>query len=174
MAKETQKEKIARLEAENAQLRAQNSEIIAAYNEIAWQKKPEITDSEEYKALEKQLAAERVNAAEAQKQYKAEAEKREQLRQDYVSLKENYDALLSAYSALQSDFKRVHEELQQMPAKEPHNARGAGRKPKFTESQIADINKLRSDGRSMREIADRMDCSPALVFKIVHKLKNKL
>lgn len=167
MARETQKEKIARLEAEVAQLRAKNSEIIAAYNEIAWQKKPEITDSEEYKALEKQLAAERVNAAEAQKHYKAEAEKREQLRQDYVSLKENYDAIQSAYSALQSDCQRVHEELQQMPAKEPHNARGAGRKPKITPEQRETALRMNAEGSSSRKIAAEVGLSPSTVLRIL-------
>lgn len=183
MARETQKEKIARLEAENAELRAKKDEAIAAYNTLAFQKKPEeskaITESEEYQSLKKQLAEERIKAAEAQRLYKAEAAKREQLRQDYGQLKESYDALVTAHNALTSDLDTVKEDLQAQLKEalqshaEPHNARGAGRKAILTEDQEIKARTMHQSGVSMRQIAKHFDCSAATIHKAVHKLKNK-
>lgn len=160
MARETQKEKIARLEAENEGLKRQLAEYHKAWIEADMKKQASVTESDEYRSIEKRLAAERTNTAEAQRLYKRESEKREQLRQDYVTLKENYDAL-------QSDYKRVREELQQMPAKEPHNARGAGRKPKITPEQRETALRMNAEGSSSRKIAAEVGLSPSTVLRIL-------
>ena len=58
MAKETQKEKIARLEAENAQLEQQIAEYHKAWAESERQKSAAVQETDEYKALERALSAE--------------------------------------------------------------------------------------------------------------------
>lgn len=165
MAKETQKEKIARLEAENEGLKRQLAEYHKAWIEADMKKQASVTESDEYRSIEKRLAAERTNTAEAQRLYKRESEKREQLRQDYVTLKESYDVLLS-------DFKRACEELQQAPMKEPHNARGAGRKPKITEEQTEIIITMNAQGVSSRKIAKEVGLSPSTVLRIIRAAEN--
>lgn len=252
MARETQKDKIARLEAENAELKAKKDEAIAAYNELAFRKKPEVTEavtgSEEYQSLKKQLAEERIKATEAERLYKAEAEKREKLRQAYIQLKECYDtsendssesvdnselpehleewqqgivacvmeaynragkdrgtarvgaivktwckarecketleilythfikpqqvaldAVVTTQNALQNDLDAAQAELQRVTR---HNARNAGRKPKFTDEQMEQIRKMSADGLSVRKIATEMSCSIGLICKILHSNKN--
>lgn len=167
MARETQKEKIARLEAENEGLKQQLAEYHKAWIEADRQKQASVMESDEYRSIEKRLEAETINTAEAQRLYKRESEKREQLRQDYVTLKESYDALVTSYNALESDFKRVCEELQQAPMKEPHNARGAGRKPKITQEQRETAFKMHSEGMSSRKIANAIGLSYSTVLRII-------
>lgn len=177
MAKETQKEKIARLEAENAELKAKKEAAEAAYNELAFQKKPEeakvVTESEEYQSLKKQLAEERIRAAEAQRLYQSEAAKREQLRQDYVQLKERYDTLETSHNTLESDLDAIQAELQEQLQKatqsytQPHNARGAGRKPTVTTSKQEEVVRLHEEGMSSRKIAEAVGLSSSTVLRIL-------
>ena len=167
MARETQKEKIERLEAENAQLEQRIAEYHKAWAEAERQKSAAVQETDEYKALEKALAAERLKVAEATRLYQRATEKQEQLRNENIELRKSYDALTTAYSALESDYKRVCEELQHMPAKEPHNARGAGRKPKITQEQRETAQKMHAEGLSSRKIATAVNLSPSTVLRIL-------
>lgn len=45
-----------------------------------------------------------------------------------------------------------------------------GRPPKLSEEQETLIYQLRAEGLSMAKIAQKLDCSPALVHKIIHKI----
>ncbi len=50
-----------------------------------------------------------------------------------------------------------------------HNARGAGRKAKFTDKQIDEIRRLREDGNIIKEIANRYNCSVGLIHKLINE-----
>ena len=50
-----------------------------------------------------------------------------------------------------------------------HNARGAGRRARFTDDQIEEIKKLREDGNTIKEIATRFECSVGLIHKLINE-----
>ena len=112
MARETQKEKIARLEEENAQLEQRIAEYHKAWAEAERQKDAAVQETDEYKALEKALAAERLKVTEITKLYQSESEKRNQVRNEYIELRGIHDTLTSAYSAVKSDLEAAQAELQ--------------------------------------------------------------
>ena len=111
MARETQKEKIARLEEENAQLEQRIAEYHKAWAEAERQKDAAVQETDEYKALEKALAAERLKVTEITKLYQSESEKRNQVRNEYIELRGIHDTLTSAYSAVKSDLEAAQAEL---------------------------------------------------------------
>lgn len=50
-----------------------------------------------------------------------------------------------------------------------YNARGAGRKRKFTDAQTREIKQLRETGLSFAKIADKMGCSVGLIHKLINE-----
>ena len=64
------------------------------------------------------------------------------------------------------DFKRNLDDLKKGVL--IHNARGAGRKAKFTDKQIEEIRRLREDGNTIKEIANRYNCSVGLIHKLIN------
>lgn len=170
MARETQKEKIACLEAENAQLEQQIAEYHKAWAEAERQKDAAVQKTDEYKALEEALAAERLKVTEITKLYQRELEKRNQVRNEYIELRGIHDTLTSAYSAIKSDLEAAQAELQtlkQEASKSSKNPFGAGRKPKLTDEQVEQVKMLSAEGLSVRKIAAKMDCSAALICKLL-------
>ncbi len=161
------RETIASLKERIAGLEKRIEEYHIAWSEAIRQKDAAVQETDEYKALEKALAAEQLKTAEAMRLYQSESRKREELRIEYIELREKHDALTTAYNALESDYKRVCEELQHMPAKEPHNARGAGRKPKITQEQVETAQRMHAEGLSSRKIAAAVDLSPSTVLRIL-------
>ena len=65
------------------------------------------------------------------------------------------------------DFKRNLDDLKKGVL--IHNARGAGRKAKFTDKQIEEIRRLREDGNTIKEIANRYNCSVGLIHKLINE-----
>lgn len=166
MARETQKEKIARLEEENAQLEQRIAEYHKAWAEAERQKDAAVQETDEYKALEKALAAERLKVTEITKLYQSESEKRNKVRNEYIELR----GITSAYSAVKSDLEAAQAELQilkQEVIKSSKNPFGAGRKPKLTVEQVEQVKMLSAEGLSVRKIAAKMDCSAALICKLL-------
>lgn len=161
------RETIASLKERIAGLEKRIEEYHIAWSEAIRQKDAAVQETDEYKALEKALAAESLKAAETMRLYQSEAREREKLRNEYIELREKHDALTTAHNALESDYKRVCEELQHMPAKEPHNARGAGRKPKITQEQVETAQRMHAEGLSSRKIAAAVDLSPSTVLRIL-------
>lgn len=161
------RETIASLKERIAGLEKRIEEYHIAWSEAIRQKDAAVQETDEYKALEKALAAEQLKTEEVTRLYQSEKEKREELRSEYIELREKHDALTTAYDALESDYKRVCEELQHMPAKEPHNARGAGRKPKITQEQVETAQRMHAEGLSSRKIAAAVDLSPSTVLRIL-------
>lgn len=161
------RETIASLKERIAGLEKRIDEYHIAWSEAIRQKDAAVQETDEYKALEKALAAEQLKTAEAMRLYQSEARKREELRSEYIELRGKHDALSTAHNALESDYKRACEELQQIQAKEPHNARGAGRKPKITQEQIETAQRMHAEGLSSRKIAAAVDLSPSTVLRIL-------
>ena len=68
------------------------------------------------------------------------------------------------------DFKRNLDEMDQLKKNFlMHNARGAGRKAKFTDDQVDEIRRLREDGNTIKEIAKRYNCSVGLIHKLINE-----
>ena len=65
------------------------------------------------------------------------------------------------------DFKRNLDDLKKGVL--IHNARGAGRKAKFTDKQIEEIRRLREEGNTIKEIANRYNCSVGLIHKLINE-----
>lgn len=207
MARETQKEKIARLETELAQAINQRDAAIAdalasnsklnAKHDVSdspmyqsllldreqWDqiKKNELRYDElltMYKDLEQQLKGSQAMQADPENQqtaYKELQTEHERLKTEYETVKTLCERTLEAYNAIQNDYKALQVELQQIRTQshtEPHNARNAGRKPKFTNEQMEQVRKMAADGLSVRKIAAEMSCSIGLVCKILHSNKN--
>lgn len=166
MARETQKEKIARLETELAQAINQRDAAIAdaLASNSKLNAKHDVSDSPMYQSLLLD-----------REQWKRIAKNR----QDQIKKNElRYDELLTMYKDLEQQLKgsqAMQVELQQIRTQshtEPHNARNAGRKPKFTNEQMEQVRKMAADGLSVRKIAAEMSCSIGLVCKILHSNKN--
>ncbi|MGL5714251.1 MAG: helix-turn-helix domain-containing protein [Paraclostridium sp.] len=67
-------------------------------------------------------------------------------------------------------FKRTMEDLDGIKKNSfRHNARGAGRRTKFTDAQVDEIKKLREDGSTIKEIASRFECSVGLIHKLINE-----
>ena len=104
--------------------------------------------------------------------------KYEETKELYDSTQTAYNATVTAQNELQGNYERVCAELKEAQAKlsevreETHNARNAGRKPKFTNEQMEQVRKMAADGLSVRKIAAEMSCSIGLVCKILHSSKN--
>ena len=75
------------------------------------------------------------------------------------------------YSKLRDkDFNRTLEEINNLKKNSlMHNARGAGRKAKFTDDQVDEIRRLREDGNTIKEIAKRYNCSVGLIHKLINE-----
>lgn len=113
-----------------------------------------------------------------QASYDALNAKYEETKELYDNIQTAYNAIVTAQNELQANYESVCAELKEAQAKlsevreETHNARNAGRKPKFTNEQMEQVRKMAADGLSVRKIAAEMSCSIGLVCKILHSNKN--
>ncbi|MEG2416942.1 MAG: hypothetical protein RSB12_05745 [Peptostreptococcaceae bacterium] len=68
------------------------------------------------------------------------------------------------------NFKRTMEDLDGIKKNSfMHNARGAGRRAKFTDAQVEEIKQLRECGNTIKEIATRFECSVGLIHKLINE-----
>ena len=68
------------------------------------------------------------------------------------------------------NFKRTMEDLDGIKKNSfRHNARGAGRRARFSDAQVDEIKKLREDGSTIKEIASRFECSVGLIHKLINE-----
>ena len=101
----------------------------------------------------------------------ARLEKRnERLEEDVEKYRKDYLYYFDEYSKLRDkDFNRTLEEINNLKKNSLiHNARGAGRKAKFTDDQVDEIKSLREDGNTIKEIANRYNCSVGLIHKLIN------
>ncbi|MGL5711571.1 MAG: helix-turn-helix domain-containing protein [Paraclostridium sp.] len=88
----------------------------------------------------------------------------ERYREDYLYYHGEWSKLMD------KDFKRTLEDIEGLKKNSfNHNARGAGRRVKFTDTQIEEIKKLREDGSTIKEIATRFECSVGLIHKLINE-----
>ena len=88
----------------------------------------------------------------------------EKYRKDYLNYFDEYAKLRD------KDFNRNLEEINNLNKNSLiHNARGAGRKAKFTDDQVDEIRRLREDGNTIKEIAKRYNCSVGLIHKLINE-----
>ena len=93
------------------------------------------------------------------------------LEDDVEKYKKDYLYYFDEYSKLRDkDFNRTLEEINNLKKNSLiHNARGAGRKAKFTDDQVDEIRRLREDGNTIKEIAKRYNCSVGLIHKLINE-----
>ena len=69
--------------------------------------------------------------------------------------------------------KELEKEIEYLVEKnsiiQKHNERGAGRKSRFTQSEIETIKMYRLQGKTIREIAEMFKCSVGLIHKIINE-----
>lgn len=94
----------------------------------------------------------------------------EKLQAEYETIKTLCERTLEAYNALQNDYKALQVELQQIRTQshtEPHNTRGAGRKPTLSATQRDEVRQLHAEGKSLRQIAAQMGVTHTAIAKIL-------
>lgn len=186
MARETLRDKVARLEAELAAMTEQRRSYRDEANNLKKQVNARVEDTDLYKSTVKQWQEtdDKLKRAVVQRdRYKAKVQsledERESWQEQYIQAEEieqlqnQLDASQKAQDALQAALDAVQEELQQIKATQVHNARGAGRKPKLADDQVQEIQQLRSEGRTMAEISKQVGCSVGLVYNTIQKLNNE-
>lgn len=96
------------------------------------------------------------------------------LESDVDKYREDYLHYFDKYAELRDkDFNRTLEDMNQLKKNSlMHNARGAGRKSKFSDAQVDEIRRLREDGSTIKEIASRFECSVGLIHKLINENKD--
>lgn len=160
VVKETMKVKIKRLEDE----KKADLDLIQKLNQeiLSMQEKADqaFENSTYKKQLEQQLAFE----ADRAKVYKNRTEQEET----------RNNALRNQIQELDHENKRLKAELSTIkakPSERPHNERNAGRKPRITQKQIAEIQMLRAQGMTLQAIQKEMKMSYGLVQKYCKIIK---
>ncbi len=140
MAKETQKDKIARLEEES---------------------KLYITQINEYKSLVQKLNNEitniidnKDNEFENSGTYKQMERRIKYLELENKTLKDSLE----------------HEKkVRELISDNKHNERGAGRRSKFTDGEKELIKMYRIQGKTIKQLADMYECSVGLIHKLINE-----
>ena len=93
------------------------------------------------------------------------------LEEDVEKYRADYLHYFDKYAELRDkDFKRTMEDLDGIKKNSfKHNARGAGRRARFSDAQVEEIKSLREDGNTIKEIATRFECSVGLIHKLINE-----
>lgn len=161
MAKETQKEQIARLEAENERLTKNFNDCFAENQQLEKKLNARIEDTDEYKRcaqLLQKMEQQRNTAIEQRDRYHAKVQ---QLEDERDTLRQQLTELQATYNS----YKQVHEESQRNPF-------GAGRKRSYT-AQLDQIMQLRESGSSIRAIASELNIPFATVARYIRENESK-
>ena len=155
MAKETQKEQIARLEVENERLTKNFNDCFA--------EKIESTDEYQKNARQSQEMERQRDAVMGQRDhYHAKVL---QLEAERDSLRQQLADLQATYEALKATHERTCRESQRNPF-------GAGRKRSYT-AQLEQIMQLRESGSSIRSIASELNIPFATVARYIRENESK-
>lgn len=159
MAKETLREQVTRLEAENERLSKNFNDCFAENQRLEKKLNARIEDTDEYKKSMQQLQKmeqQRNTAIEQRDRYHAKVQ---QLESERDTLRQQLTELQAAYNA----YKQVHEESQRNPF-------GAGRKRAYN-AQLEQIMQLRESGSSIRSIASELNIPFATVARYLARLR---
>lgn len=157
MAKETQKEKIERLE---KQLNNANDIIQKLNNEISEmidKADNSFENSSTYKQMDKQIDSLEVKI-------KAITDSAEHNRKMYEHELKRNSELIDEIQKLKNENEQLKDNANH---KLKHNERGAGRKNRFTDDQIIDIKQHRAEGKTIKQIAEIYECSVGLIHKLI-------
>lgn len=159
--KETLREQLKRLEAENERLSKNFNDCFAENQQLEKKLNAKIEDTEEYKRCAQQLQKmeqQRNTAIEQRDRYHAKVQ---QLEAERDTLRKQLEQLQAAYNA----YKQVHEESQRNPF-------GAGRKRSYL-AQLEQIMQLRESGSSLRSIASALGIPFATVARYIRENESK-
>lgn len=152
--KETMKEKIARLEVENEQLKKKIDDYIQLLNnadnriaELGSVQDDNFEKSSHYKQMLRDIETQTMRAD---------------------TYKKRLDRSLNTQSQQAEKLEQLQKLIIEQSTKNP---RGAGRKPVLSEDDKETVRLLREKGHSMRAIAKEMGCSVGTISNIIHKLK---
>ena len=98
-------------------------------------------------------------------------ERNKRLENDVEKYRADYLHYFDKYAELRDkDFKRTIEDLDGIKKNSfMHNSRGAGRRARFSDTQVEEIKKLRESGNTIKEIATRFECSIGLIHKLINE-----
>lgn len=157
MKKETQKEKIARLESEILKLQANLNDYMRLLDdsnkvirEMQEKADNEFSNSPHRSQLERRLFIAEENEKTLRSRLES-LEKRSNTKDDYIQELKNENEILKANCTI--------------PVK---NARGAGRKSKLDDKKD-EIKQLREEGMKIQELADRYNCSVGKIHKLINE-----
>lgn len=165
MAKETQKEKIERLERELEQVMKQRDEVFREVSALRRQINVAVEDTDAYKSIVAALQEEQLKVKVAQHSCELTEKMNRQLRNANAELQEKYDTAVTSYNALRSDFDTLAIQSKDNGEETLKNARGAGRNAalsKEVQEEVRDMHKL---GMSYREIAKKIGVSFSVVAR---------
>lgn len=155
MARETQKDKIERLEKEIEMWREMCSKMqkeLTAFKDLA--------DDNYEKSSTYIQHCKRIELLEDQNEaYRLSVEHEKMMRKALV---DNYEP----------EIKRLNKEIQKLKSEKRekiHNERGAGRKSRFTEQEKESIRMYRLQGKTIKEIAKMFSCSVGIIHKLIHE-----
>lgn len=157
MKKETQKEKIARLENEVLELQANLHEymrLLEDSNKFIYEMQDKADNEFSNSPYKKQLEQKLFMAEEGKKILRSRLEsleKRDKVKDDYIQELKNENETLKANCTI--------------PVK---NARGAGRKSKLDDKKD-EIKRLRAEGIKIKELANRYNCSVGKIHKLINE-----
>ena len=153
---------------EHYELEQKNSKALRSMLADARSKNNKYLD--ELNTLKRKIQAMQADPENQQTAYKELQIEHERLKTEYETVKTLCERTLEAYNALQNDYKALQVELQQIRTQshtEPHNARGAGRKPTLSVTQRDEVRQLHAEGKSLRQIAAQMGVTHTAIAKIL-------
>lgn len=165
MAKETQKEKIERLEKELEQVTRQRDEVFREVSALRRQINAAVEDTDAYKSIVAALQEEELKVKVARHSSELTEKMNWQLRNVNAELQEKHDTLAAAYDALKSDFESLNEQLKAKELEKPRNTRGAGRKAALSEELSAKAVRMHELGLSYREIGEELGVSFSVIAR---------
>lgn len=173
MAKETQKEKIERLERELEQATRQRDEEFREVSALRRQINAAVEDTDAYKSIVAALQEEELKVKVARHSSELAEKMNRQLRNANAELQERYDTLAAAYDALKSDFEKLNEQVKDSESERTRNSRGAGRKAALSEEQCAKAVRMHELGLSYREIGEELGVSFPVIARACQKATQK-
>lgn len=104
-----------------------------------------------------------------QEEIKKLTDRKDKIIQDEKNSSEQWHDLYIITKEKNEELINKIQKLECKETKKIHNERGAGRKAKFTDEEIAMIQMYRFQGKKLQEIADMFNCSVGLIHKLINK-----
>lgn len=165
MAKETQREKIERLERELEQVTKQRDEVFLEVSALRRQINAAVEDTDAYKSIVAALQEEELKVKVARHSSELTEKMNRQLRNVNAELQEKYDAAVTSYNALKSKFDTLAIQSKANWEETLKNARGAGRKAVLSKEAQEEVRDMHRLGMSYREIAKKIGVSFSVVAR---------